>query len=663
MYGQFTIISSSGIILTYSIAGFNLQLGQLVYVSLKQGHKDKRAIAVLLNFCEKPSFECRDIDDILPNDISLKSTQLAIMNRVAAYYLTSFESSVRLLAPGFLWQVNKIPSVLKYFEKIKTWLPKIAESKPPIVLTAKQQVVYDFILKNLNETILLHGVTGSGKTEIYLTVAQHIVNSGKNCLILVPEISLTPQMSARFRNIFGESLAILHSGISPANLIKEWSAIYLAKVKVVLGVRSAIFCPIENLGLIVVDEEHDQSYKSSERPAYNARDVAVMRAKLENACCLLGSATPSLESFWNTQIQKYKYIELTDKHAVSTKVTKLVFDGMPGTIIAPGILDLIRKNHEDNFQTMVLLNRRGFVNYALCVSCRTPLSCPNCSVATTIHNFGKREICHYCDFNREMRKICPNCSNDHFLLKGVGTQNIESFLQTEFPALRIERLDRDNLTSHTKLAKILERFATNQTECLVGTQILAKGHDFAKVTLIVILNLEDSLFLPDFRAGEKTFHLLTQAMGRVGRSEHAGVIALQSVVKNHPIIDFALKNEIYLFLTRELKNRQRAGLPPYSRIILLEIKHKEKITAEKHAKNIKNICLNFWKQKNYTPNEVFLSGPYDAPIEKINCIYRLHICVHMSKNLHPIQCIPDILYSSSRIKNILRIDVDPQSFM
>lgn len=677
-YGHFVIISSSCIVLSYSFENLDLQIGQLVFVPLKQGGTDKIAVASFLEYCDKPNFVCRSIHSVFPHNIILKKSQIELIGRVSLYYLTPFEWCVRLLAPSFLWKMNKIKTFSKYFEKNLSDKNKLEQNitSKAIILNQKQKNVFNFILKNLHETILLHGVTGSGKTEIYLTIAKHIVQTGKNCLILVPEISLTPQMSGRFRSVFGEELSILHSGISEVSLMKEWISVYLGQARVVLGVRSAIFAPLENIGLIVVDEEHDQSYKSSEKPSYHARDVAVMRAKMIGACCLLGSATPSLESFFNAKIEKYKYCELAYKHAVETKVTSLIFETVQTKLgfgrrradahnsqIVPGILDLIRKNKTENFQTIVLLNRRGFVNYALCDSCRSPLSCPNCSVATTIHNFGKREICHYCDFNQEMRKTCPQCQNEHFLLKGIGTQNIESFLQHEIPTLNVERLDRDILTSHSRLSKILDRFGTGETDCLVGTQILAKGHDFAKATLIVILNVEDGLFLPDFRAAEKTFHLLTQAMGRVGRGKHAGIIALQSMIKSHPVIDYALRGEVKTFLERELKNRERAALPPYIRLILLEIKHKEKIIAEKSAFDIKNKCLNFWKEKNFNINEVFLSGPCDAPIEKINNIYRLQICIHTSKNLHPAQCIPENIYTSSKLKNILKIDVDPQNFM
>ncbi len=676
MYGLFAIISSGGLLLSYSF-NRSLSRGQLVCVPLKQKKTEKQAVAVFLGLCDKPKFDCKEIIEVMPHEFALKKAQLNLLEKVSAYYLTPIEWSMRLLAPGFFWNLDKFASVKKYYDFYDNQKQSVRNDHPIAgCLTTKQKHVYNFILKNLTETILLRGVTGSGKTEIYLSAAQHVLNSGKSCLILVPEISLTPQMAFRFNKVFGDELSVLHSGISSIALLKEWIGVYKGKKRIVLGVRSAVFCPLDNIGLIVVDEEHDQSYKASDRPCYHARDVAVMRAKLEGACCLLGSATPSIESYFNATQEKYKYIELNSKHAESTKVETIVFETKKNNNkfklnrpddkvchIEKGILDLLSKNFTQKYQSIVLLNRRGYVNYALCESCRTPLSCPNCSVATTLHNFGKREICHYCDYNQEIRKSCPSCQSVHFLLKGVGTQNIEAYLKEELKDYKVERLDRDTLTSHSNLTKILSRFTNNETDCLVGTQILAKGHDFPNVTLIVILNLEDGLFLPDFRSAEKTFHLLTQSMGRVGRGSLNGIVALQSMVKSHPIIELALQQNVPEFLKRELKNRERASLPPLSRLILIELKHKDKILLEKKAKTTKEKCIEYWKSQNLNEQEIFLSGPHEAPIEKINQIHRMHICIHTAKKHHPLKTIPKEVYSSWEMKNIVKIDVDPQNFM
>lgn len=652
----------SGLLLTYSFGKYSLHVGQLVYVPLKNGKLNKICHAVLLSFCEKPTFECRNIDSIVSDEIILRQTQLNLIAKVAGYYLTPTAYCIKFLAPAFLWQLNKKKKILKIFQDIQNFKDISSNNVHNIQLSEKQEDVCKFIFNHLSETILLHGVTGSGKTEIYLCAAQKILNSGRTCLVLVPEISLTPQISRRFKKIFGDDLAVIHSGLAPLAYAKEWLSIYFKKARIVLGVRSAVFCPLDNLGLIIVDEEHDQSYKSSERPCYNARDVAVMRAKLEGACCLLGSATPSLETYGNTKNGKYKYIELKNKYFNSTEIKYHLFETQKAQITAE-VLDLIRANYLKGFQTLVLLNRRGFVNYALCADCKSALTCPHCSVSTTIHNYGKREICHYCDFNCEIRTICPNCQSNQFIFKGIGTQNIEAILHKDIPDIKIERLDRDNLVRKDNLTKILNRFLNKEIDCLVGTQMLAKGHDFENVTLIIILNLEDGLLLPDFRSAEKTFHLLTQAIGRVGRGKYEGTVALQSAIKNHFVINCALQKDTILFLEEELKNRKRAHLPPYSRLILIEIKHKDKIKAEKYAQQLKTICLNYWKKMGYHSEDFFLSGPYDAPIEKIKQVYRLHICIHTSKNYHPYQCIPEMFYLDQKLKTVFKIDVDPQNFI
>ncbi|MES2616171.1 MAG: primosomal protein N' [Bdellovibrionota bacterium] len=430
-----------------------------------------------------------------------------------------------------------------------------------IRLNTEQNLAYENILAHPNVATLLYGVTGSGKTEVYLKLAQTIIASGKKVLILVPEIALTPQMSARFRAVFGDSLCVLHSGLAQMEYIREWLKINFELPQIVLGVRTAVFCPLKNLGLIIVDEEHDSSYKCSEQPCYNSRDVAVVRAKIEGAICVLGSATPSIESYYNVQTEKYNYIEMREKYSsqktesvvinakeefnlkkgyLNTKFLKASFVEFDDMGLCSSVISFLRQNKQKSQQSMILINRRGYVNYALCSSCSKPLTCPNCAVSTTLHQKGLKEICHYCGFTTETRKKCLSCGGNSFLFKGIGTQNIEEKLKLLLPDLRIARLDKDVFTSNSRLTKIINDFRCGEIDCLIGTQLLAKGHDFANVTLVIILHVEDSLFIPDFRSAERTFQLITQAMGRAGRGEMQGRVILQSFIMNHPVVEFAI---------------------------------------------------------------------------------------------------------------------------
>lgn len=688
-YGNFGVVASCGLLLTYALpeAFWNATVGALFVVPLRSGKQLKSCVGVFLGWCEKPTFVCSEVSAQLP--FAFSQQECSLLEWVAHYYLMPLEKTWSLLAPSFVWDTRKHPDLHKRLallaeEKNKPIRGEISvEPRSVIALNEAQERAVQSILASSLSTTLLYGVTGAGKTEVYLTVAKQILNQGKSVLILVPEIVLTPQMSMRFRAVFGNNMAILHSGLTPVEYMREWLKICCGEVSMVLGVRTAVFCPLKNIGLIVVDEEHDQSYKNAEAPGYHARDVAVMRAKLAGAKCLLGSATPSLESMYNVKNGKYHYVELMHKYSHS-RVEGMIIDAkkeMPRMhkknkvvlkssqvdsrfeLIAPHILDLVRENKRNEQQCMVLINRRGFINFALCAHCGTSLMCPNCSVTTTLHHNGQLEICHYCAFQVKTRQSCGACGAQDFLLRGFGSQNVEHILQTQIPELRIERLDRDVMTSNTRLSHIIDRFRTREVDCLVGTQLLAKGHDFPNVTLVVILHLEDALFLPDFRSAERTFQLLTQAMGRAGRGAQAGKVVLQSFVPEHPILSFALNADWSGFLTRELKLRELSGHPPFSRQILLEVRHRNKEMSFSISKNLRDKLVAHWEKSGLTARDVRLAGPYPASIERLEDAYRAHICIHFSKALHPGKVVEKKLFSDPEFAKWTRVQVDPYSFL
>ena len=705
IYGNFVVIASTGLFLTYLIPFefSQLEVGKFCLLPMRQGKSVKTFVGLFLGFCEKPSFVCQEILGFVPYTNKVPENLISIMQWISEYYLFPIEKVLPNIAPRFVWNVEKHAILQKRLSKIflkdennNYYLNEKIVSKnikgeisfpvrEQIDLTAEQNNIFNEIIEKKEGICLLHGVTGSGKTEIYLKIAQKIILEQKTVLILVPEIALTPQMSSRFRAVFQNNLAILHSGLTTNEYEREWFKIHLGFAKVVLGVRTSVFSLLKNIGLIVVDEEHDGSYKSQDYPPYHARDVAVLRAKKENALCILGSATPSVESMYNVKIGKYKYYKLENKYS-NNIVDSIIIDSkknmkIPAKLkvanyplrssqiafendgISPEVFSLLKEKKEKGEQSMVILNRRGFVNFAICAECATPLKCPRCSVTTTLHHNGTLELCHYCGFRSEKRKNCPSCQSSHFLNRGIGTQNIEEQLQNLIPELNIARLDRDVLTSNSRLTEIIENFRLGKTDCLVGTQMLAKGHDFPKVTLVVVLHVEDSLFLPDFRASERTFQLLTQAMGRAGRGSKKGTVVLQSLIIGHPVIEMSLSNNVKDFIDKELSLRRLGFHPPFSRQILFEIRHGKKEKAMNLSNKIKDYIVTYWQACKFDPFHVRLAGPYFATLEKLRDEFRVQICVSSIREIHPFKLLPREIFHDKELLPYIRIDVDPYSFL
>ncbi|WGL60006.1 primosomal protein N' [Pigmentibacter sp. JX0631] len=704
-FGKFGVVGSTGLLLTYSIPInlFDIIEGTFCLVPMRSGKNIKIYVAIFLEFCEEPSFVCQSIIQEVPYTRHLSKQYISYLLWISEYYLHPIEKIIPLIAPQFLWNTTK-HNIL--FKRISNYIKCIQKEEYTLIynqkkeklkgeiqypkrdeihLNKEQSEVYENLI-TLNEgVVLLHGVTGSGKTEIYLKYAQYILSKQKTVLILVPEISLTPQMTSRFRALFGLDLAIVHSGLTNLEYEIEWFKIHLGLAKVVLGVRTSIFSSIQNLGLIIIDEEHDSSYKSQDSVAYHARDLAIVRSKKEKAVCILGSATPSVDSMYNVTLKKYYYYKLTQKFS-KQKVDHVIIDSkkylqldrnkknsltalkssqvtFSEDVICPEVYEFLNRKKELNEQSIIILNRRGYVNFAVCSQCASPLKCPKCSVTTTLHQKGKIEICHYCGFKEQIRNNCPTCHANKFIFKGVGTQQIEELIKEKIPDLKIARLDRDVLTSNSKLNQILEDFRTHKTDCLVGTQMLAKGHDFPLVTLVVVLHVEDALFLPDFRSGERTFQLLNQAMGRAARGEKSGTVVLQSLITGHPIIDFALTNNSDEFFNRELTLRKYGFHPPFSRQILIEINGKNKDKVDNLANKVKGILIQFWQEQKFAMNSIRLAGPYPAVIEKINNSYRIQLCISSIKEIHPFYLFPNSFFNDKELIGHCKIDVDPSSFL
>ena len=699
-YGLVAVAHSVGFELTYIIPAHiaqqaNFAVGAVVVVPV-QG---KKRVGIYLGPCAKPEFKCAPLEGIVPYTRPLPLPLVHLLSWLAQYYLAPVGRTVGLFAPGFLWDAKAIERREKRFSKfqhegappqfeVKIRGEMKSETAPLKTLGAEQTVTLNKILESPKPVTLLQGITGSGKTEVYLHAATRVLAEGRNVLMLVPEIALTPQMSGRFRAVFGSSLAILHSGLTAVEHEREWFRVQTAQARVVLGVRSCVFAPLANVGLIVVDEEHDQSYKCDDFPCYHARDVAVKRAQLEGARCVLGSATPSLESFYNAQQGRYEHAELHSRFIgslpQSTVIDARLYLPMygkqgkgkrktgsirsssvafKGPVIAPPVLEALRQTKEKNEQSMLIINRRGYAQYCLCSTCGNALKCPHCAVTTTLHKHGQSEICHYCGFSRNTLTSCPECSQETLVAMGAGTQNIEAELQQALPQLRVARLDRDVLTSNTRLSTLLEDFRSGAIDCLVGTQILSKGHDFPRVTTVAILHVEDGLFLPDYRSAERTFQLLTQAAGRAGRGTLAGRVFVQSLAVGHPVVEAALAGNVQSFLLNELEMRTLGWHPPLCRQILFEFHSKLESEALRLGNLVRAILVEHWQKRGLLPDEVRMCGPYPATLEKLREEYRFQLCVSAQKHLRPSHLVPEELSTRRELAGKMRIDVDPYSFL
>ena len=698
VYGLFAVANATSHELTYLIPEHlfaQLTPGRLCFLPV-QG---RTLVGVFLNVCAKPEFTCRPILGVVDQCPVIKSNVLELIRWVCGYYLSPLGRAIHLAGPGFLWsptahekrqrRIEKKERRQQEVEKSSLEAEELAQSNTAIALPLKtlnseqNSALQAIASTEVGHTTLLQGVTGSGKTEVYLHLVADALSRGQASLILVPEIALTPQMCDRFRAHFPTDLAVLHSGLTPVEHEREWFRVAEGKAKVVLGVRSAVFAPVGNLAWIIVDEEHEQSYKCEEFPCYHARDVAVKRTQLESARCLLGSATPSLESYSNAKKQRYSHVHLQSKHSRQTTQVE-IFQFRPkihstgglkrgvvrssqfsfdGHIIAPGIVDLLSQTHTKGEQSMVILNRRGFAQFALCGDCGEALRCPHCSVSTTLHARGARELCHYCGFSRTTLECCPACGSSKLVHMGLGTQNMEQELVERVPGLVVDRLDRDVLTSQTRLSSILSKFRSGETQCLVGTQMLSKGHDFPKVTLVVILNVEDGLFVPDYRAAERTFQLLCQAAGRSGRAHLPGIVAVQSLGASHPVVNLALESAVDRFLTDELKMRELGWHPPVCRQILIEMQHSNEVQLMQQASVLQKALTEAWQSHNLSPKDVRLTGPMPAVLAKLKGNHRVHLVIAARKDIHPGKLVPREIVGRKEFQHLLKVDVDPFSFM
>jgi len=475
--------------------------------------------------------------------------------------------------------------------------------------------------------LLLHGVTGSGKTEIYLQAISLVLERGQTAIMLVPEISLTPQTVERFKTRFAATqheVAVLHSHLSEGERHDEWHRIRTGRARIVIGARSAIFAPCANLGLIVVDEEHENTYKQEETPRYHGRDIAVLRARMEGCAIVLGSATPSLESFHNAQLGKYELLRLTqrvdDKKMPFIRIMDMRMESKKkGAILSERLITAINDRLAKKEQTILFLNRRGFSTSLICEKCGHVCECPNCSVALTFHRAAGRVVCHICGHQAVAPGKCPECRDPGIKYSGTGTEKVEDIVGKCFPTAVVKRMDADAMTRKDAFRETLGAFKVGKIDILVGTQMIAKGLHFPNVTLVGIINADLSLHLPDFRAGERTFQLLTQVAGRCGRGDVEGEVFVQSFTPFSPSIQFARHHDFDGFWEQEIEFRRQWDYPPFSHLVLIVIRSQHQQRAEFSAQTLHR------RLADALPPNTTLSEPAPAPLEKSHGNYRYHL--------------------------------------
>ena len=538
-------------------------------------------------------------------------------------------------------------------------------------LTSDQQRAFEAISEKIHAheqcTYLLHGVTGSGKTEVYLQTIEEVLNLNRQAMMLVPEIALTPQMVLRFKRRFGDEVAVLHSGLSKGERYDEWQKIRDGKARVSVGARSSVFAPFKNLGMIIIDEEHESSSKQEDYPRYHARDIAQWRSEYHQCPLILGSATPSLESFARAEKGVYELLSLPNRvNQQALPEVEIVdmreeLNSGNRSMFSNQLRDAIQQRLDNQEQIVLFLNRRGYASFMLCRDCGHVPQCPNCDISLTYHKSTDQLKCHYCGHQEVPPNQCPNCESEHIRQMGTGTQRVEELLQEAFQEARIIRMDVDTTSRKGAHEKLLNDFGSGKGDILLGTQMIAKGLDFPNITLVGVLNADTMLNLPDFRASERTYQLLTQVAGRAGRHEKEGQVLIQTYNPDHYAIKDVQENDYTAFFQKEMNYRKIGKYPPYFFLINFTIAHKEMKKVMEASKHIHKILLQ------HLTDKALVLGPSPAALSRINNEYRFQILVKYKREpaLHEALKYLDDYYHDQYLKEklSLKIDIAPQMMM
>ncbi|GKQ42562.1 primosomal protein N' [Companilactobacillus sp. RD055328] len=639
--------------------------GQIDVVYVVENRAKKKTISAIVN--HKSPMDLENISATLPKNAKSKM-------KLISYFIDNPNSTTAINDLVKLLKVSRsvITGVVKdgIFEKVEleTYRSPInqyeEENKSHILNEEQTHAVNDIVestLQNKNDVFLIEGVTGSGKTEVYLNSIQRVLDNKQTALMLVPEISLTPQMVNRVSARFKDDVAVLHSGLSNGERYDEWRRIERGEAKVVVGARSAIFAPLTNLGVIIIDEEHESSYKQEENPRYHARDIAIWRGKYNHCPVVLGSATPSLESRARAQKGVYHLIRMKKRvNDMDLPAVKIVDmrdsqNASEAGDFSQELIDSIQRTINNNEQAVLMLNKRGYSAFLMCRECGDVLKCPNCDVSLTVHKDSHSLKCHYCGFEHSIPKNCPNCNSDKLRSHGTGTQKVQEQLQKIFPSINILRMDVDTTSKKGSHSKILNKFAKKEASILLGTQMIAKGLDFPDVTLVGVINADTTLAISDFRASERTFQLLTQVSGRAGRANKAGHVIVQTYNPDHYAIQLAATHDYESFYKHEMYIRHRSDYPPFYYTTLITVTHQYENKALKKAFEIKNI-LN-----RDLIDEVIILGPTPGTISKINNRYYYQIILKYKNQNAVHEVLTQLLIDTQKdIQNGYRISIDKE---
>lgn len=695
---------------TYKVPDFlinKIKIG--VRVNVPFGNRNLKGIIVSINKNISFNYELKDIINIIDDEPLLNNEMLSLGKYMSETYLTSLMSCYEAMLPQtlkftktkanikYLTYIVKISSiddsllskaeknilslfintnkVLKSNIKNKTALNKLIdknilkETKEEVyrlnneftssslkALTEPQKKAFNYIKNSTKNVCLLRGVTGSGKTEIYMHLIQDMLDNNKTAIVLVPEISLTTQLINRFKAVFKNDIAILHSALSIGERYDEWRKVKGNKVKVVIGTRSAIFSPISNLGLIIIDEEQEDTYKQENNPRYKTIDIAIERSKYNNAKVVLGSATPTLESYARSKVGKYDLYELTERvnnnklpivHIIDMK--EEIKKG--NSILSGKSIELIKDRINKDEQIMILINRRGYSNYVICNECGNVIKCPNCDISLTYHKTSNELKCHYCNYAMTMPKLCLKCNSKYLVLKGSGTEKIEEYLNFTFENIKVLRMDRDTTTNKGSHEKIISEFNNKKYNVLIGTQMIAKGLDFKDVTLVIVLNGDASLNVPDYRSAEKTFELLTQVSGRAGRSDKEGISLIQTYNPTHYSILLSKMHDYVSFYNKEMIIRKKLNYPPFCFIVAVRL-----LTTDYEKGNKEILKINNYL-RNGLSNKYTVIGPSESL--KINGIYKFQCLIKYKEKEELYNILKEVKkhYRSNNLK--LEIDFNP----
>ncbi len=632
----------------------------------------------------------------------VKHVELVMKNKAAFHdYITSLpkRATRRAKIALYILENGSVPSAYlnKRFNNVKKFIDilenmdyvSVTQKKPEatyekqfepenkhIVFTNEQEqaidTINDAIDSNSYQPFLLHGITGSGKTEVYIQAAKRAIQNGKGVIILIPEIALTPNLLRRFEQHFDE-IGVVHSSVSPRARYRYYQSVREGKLKMIIGARSAIFAPFDELGLIVIDEEHETTYKQDDGFKYNARDIALVRAKMKNAVVVLGSATPSVESYYNASAGKYKYLKLQSRVQKSTlpdiRIVDMKVEKEKGEkrdiVLSNELLKKIGENLENRQQTMLFLNRRGHSTFIVCYECGDAQICPNCSISLTYHSSINILVCHYCGFKKRLPELCPNCGGSRLKPVGFGTQRIFEEVTNRFPEASVFRMDSDTMTKKDSYKDFYNKMIQGEIDILIGTQMIAKGHDFANVTLVGILSADSALMLPDFRAEERCFAIITQVSGRAGRGEIPGHVIIQTLNPDNDSINFALQAKVDEYHQREIKLRRELNYPPFSRLINIRIVSKSESHGKDAFGHLARLSKKLLRQSKY--KGVSLLGPVTCPIFKIKNKFRWQMLAR-SKDSTRLHHFVNELYndlcgvvSGNYVK--ISIDVDPVNML